>query len=92
MNKAELVAAVADKVNLTKKVTEDTIDAMLDTICEVLASGDKVFISGFGTFEVRDRIARAGRNPRTGEVIDVPAKIHPKCKFGRSIKQLLNSN
>ena len=86
MNKAELVAAVADKVNLTKKVTEDTIDAMLDTICEVLANGDKVFISGFGTFEVRDRIARAGRNPITGEDIIIPGQKTAAFKAGKILK------
>lgn len=86
MNKAELVSAVAEKVDMTKKVTEEVIDAMLDTICEVLSNGDKVFISGFGTFEVRDRIPRAGRNPRTGEDIVIPGQKSAAFKAGKILK------
>ena len=86
MNKAELVSAVAEKVGITKKVTEEVMDAMLDTICEVLSKNDKVFISGFGTFEVRDRIARAGRNPRTGEDIVIPGQKSAAFKAGKMLK------
>ena len=86
MNKTELVAIVADKVNLTKKVTEDTIDALVDTICEALSAGDKVVISGLGTFEVRERIERSGRNPRTGEEIVIPGQKSPAFKAGKVLK------
>ncbi len=86
MNKTELVAIVADKVNLTKKVTEDTIDALVKAICEALAVGDKVVISGLGTFEVRERIERTGRNPRTGEEIVIPGQKSPAFKAGKVLK------
>ena len=86
MNKTELVAIVADKVNLTKKVTEDTIDALVEAICEALSVGDKVVISGLGTFEVRERIERTGRNPRTGEEIVIPGQKSPAFKAGKVLK------
>ena len=65
MNKAELIALVADKVDLTKKATEEVVNTLFDTISETLETGEKVVISGFGTFEIRTRVARTGRNPRT---------------------------
>jgi DNA-binding protein HU-beta len=74
MNKAELVALIADKVDLTKKATEEVINLVFDTISETLETGEKVVISGFGTFEIRSRVARTGRNPRTGADIDIPAQ------------------
>ena len=86
MNKTELVAIVADKVNLTKKVTEDTIDALVEAICEALSEGDKVVISGLGTFEVRERVERTGRNPRTGEEIVIPGQKSAAFKAGKLLK------
>ena len=73
MNKTELIARVAEKTSLTKKAAGDAVEAVLDTISEALASGEKVTIVGFGTFEVRDRAARRGVNPATGEAIEIPA-------------------
>ncbi len=86
MNKSEIVAMVADKMNLTRKDAEGAIDAFLEAICEGLSNGDKVVISGFGTFEVRDRVARSGRNPRTGEEIIIPGQKTPAFKAGKLLK------
>lgn len=73
MNKAELVAAVAEKTGLSKKDSEKAVNASLDSIVEALAAGDKVQLVGFGTFEVKERSARVGRNPQTKEPIQIPA-------------------
>ena len=89
MNKAELVALVADKVDLTKKATEDVIDMLFDTISETLATGEKVVISGFGTFEIRTRVARTGLNPRTGEEISIPRQKTPAFKTGKVLKNMV---
>ena len=86
MNKSEIVAMVADSANLTKRDAEAVIDAFLDCICEGLSNGEKVVISGFGTFEVRDRVARSGRNPRTGEEIVIPGQKTPAFKAGKLLK------
>jgi len=86
MNKSEIVAVIADQVNLTRKDAELAIDAFLDAICEGLANGEKVVISGFGTFEVRNRVARSGRNPRTGEEIVIPGQKTPAFKAGKLLK------
>lgn len=86
MNKTELISIVADKANLSKKVAEETIDALFDTIQETLTTGEKVVVSGFGTFEVRTRVARTGRNPRTGEDISIPGQKSPAFKAGKSLK------
>ncbi len=86
MNKSEIVAVVADKVNLTRKEAEGAVDAFLDAVCETLKNGDKVVISGFGTFEVRDRAPRSGRNPRTGEEIVIPGQKSPAFKAGKILK------
>ena len=86
MNKSEIIAIVADRVNLTRKDAENAIDAFLDVICEGLAIGDKVVVSGFGTFEVRNRVARSGRNPRTGEEIIIPGQKSPAFKAGKLLK------
>lgn len=86
MNKSEIVAAVADQVNLTRKDAELAIDTFLEAICEGLANGEKVVISGFGTFEVRNRVARSGRNPRTGEEIVIPGQKTPAFKAGKLLK------
>lgn len=89
MNKAELIALVAEKVDLTKKATEEVIDTLFDTISETLATGEKVVISGFGTFEIRTRVARTGLNPRTGEEISIPQQKTPAFKTGKVLKEMV---
>ena len=89
MNKAELVALVSEKVDLTKKATEEVINILFDTISETLETGEKVVISGFGTFEIRTRVARVGRNPRTGEDIDIPRQKTPAFKSGKVLKNMV---
>lgn len=89
MNKAELVAIVAEKVDLTKKATEEVINILFDTISETLETGEKVVISGFGTFEIRSRVARTGRNPRTGADIDIPAQKTPAFRTGKVLKDMV---
>ena len=89
MNKAELVALVSEKVDLTKKSTEEVINILFDTICQTLETGEKVVISGFGTFELRTRVARVGRNPRTGEDIDIPQQRTPAFKSGKVLKNMV---
>ena len=89
MNKAELVALVAEKVDLTKKATEEVINILFDTISETLETGEKVVISGFGTFEIRSRVARTGRNPRTGDDIDIPAQKTPAFRTGKVLKEMV---
>lgn len=86
MNKNELVSIVADKLNMTRAQTEDVIDTFLDTIQETLSKDEKVVVSGFGTFEVRTRVARSGRNPRTGEEINIPELKTPAFKAGKVLK------
>lgn len=85
-NKAELVEKVASKTNLTKKDVTATVEALFQSIEEMLADGDKVQIIGFGTFEVRERAARKGRNPQTGEEIEIPATKVPGFKAGKALK------
>lgn len=86
MNKVELVAAVAQKSGLSKKDSEKAVAAVLDSIVESVASGNKVQLVGFGTFEVRARQQRTGRNPRTKETIIIPASKQPVFKAGKSFK------
>ncbi|NLC07561.1 MAG: HU family DNA-binding protein [Syntrophomonadaceae bacterium] len=90
MNKTELVSAVAEKADLTKKESERVINALFASIEEALARGDKVQLVGFGTFEVRDREARKGRNPQTGEEIEIPATKVPAFKAGKALKDAVN--
>lgn len=91
MNKAELVASIAEKSNLTKKDAEAALNGFMSTIQETLATGEKVQLVGFGTFEVRDRKAREGRNPRNPEeVIQIPASKAPVFKAGKSLKEIVN--
>ncbi|MDD6190173.1 MAG: HU family DNA-binding protein [Firmicutes bacterium] len=91
MNKAELVAAVAEKTGSTKKDAELAVNAVVSSIEEALVKGDKVQLIGFGTFEVRDRKAKQGRNPRKpGEVIDIAASKAPKFKAGKALKDAVN--
>ena len=86
MNKTELVAAVAAKTELTKKDAEKAVAAVLETVAETLAAGEKVALVGFGTFETREREARTAKNPRTGETVEVPASRVPAFKAGQGLK------
>ena len=90
MNKAELIAAMAAKTGETKKGAEATINAFVNTVMESLAKGDKVQLVGFGSFEVRKRAARKGRNPQTKEEIKIPASKAPVFKAGKALKDLVN--
>ena len=86
MNKTELIAAVAESAGLTKKDAERVLNATIDTITDSLVKGEKVQISGFGTFEIKDREARIGRNPHTKEAIDIPATRVPTFKPSKALK------
>jgi DNA-binding protein HU-beta len=86
MNKTELVAAVAAKTELSKKNAEKAVAAVLETVAETLAAGEKVQLVGFGTFEVREREARSAKNPRTGEPVEVAASRVPAFKAGQALK------
>ena len=86
MNKTELAAAVAQKAGLTKKDAERVINATIDTIVESMVKGEKVSLSGFGIFEVKEREARVGRNPRTKEAIQIPATRLPAFKASKTLK------
>lgn len=90
MKKADLVAAVAEKTEMTKKDTEKVIGAMLSAVTEALVNGDKVQLVGFGTFEVRERAARRGRNPQTKAEIDIPASKAPVFKAGKALKDAVH--
>ena len=89
MNKAELVAAVAAKAELSKKDAAEAIDAVLATITDALKNDDKVQVVGFGTFEVRQRAARKGKNPQTGAVVDIPAAKVPAFKAGKALNDAI---
>lgn len=90
MNKTELVASVADKAGITKKDAEKTLNAVFASIEEALAQEDKVQIIGFGTFEVKVREERKGRNPQTGAEITIPASKTPVFKSGKGLKDAVN--
>ena len=90
MNKAELVAAVAEKTNFTKKDAELALNAVVASIEEALVNGEKVQLIGFGTFEVRARAEKKARNPRTGEIITAPAAKVPAFKAGKALKDSVN--
>lgn len=86
MNKSELISVVAEKSGLTKKDTEKVVNAVFESISEALANGDKVQVIGFGTFDVRERKEREGRNPATGAAIKIPASKVPVFKAGKALK------
>ncbi|MDR3559973.1 MAG: HU family DNA-binding protein [Negativicutes bacterium] len=90
MNKTELVASVAEKAGTTKKDAEKAINALFASVEEALAQKDKVQIIGFGTFEVKARQARKGRNPQTGKEITIPASATPVFKAGKGLKDSVN--
>jgi len=89
MNKTELVEDVAKKMGTTKKEAEAAVSAFTETVKEALAEGKKVQLVGFGNFEVRDRAARKGRNPQTGEELDIPATKVPAFKPGKGFKEVV---
>ena len=88
MNKTELVAEIAEKAGLSKKDSEAAVKAFVDAVSESLKKGDKVQLVGFGTFEVSERPARTGRNPQTGETIEIAASRTPKFKAGKALKDM----
>ena len=90
MNKSELIEAVASKSGLTKADAERAFKAFIETITDTLKSGDQVTMIGFGTFLVRERKARQGRNPRTGETIQIKAAKNPAFKAGKALKDAVN--
>lgn len=87
MNKADLITSMAEKSDLTKKDAEKALKAFIDSVEEALEKGEKVQLVGFGTFEVREREARKGRNPRTMEEIAIPASKVPAFKAGKEFKE-----
>lgn len=89
MNKSELIAAMAKKSGLTRKHCETALDAFVAATGDALKSGDKVHLVGFGTFEVKERAARVGRNPRTREPVDIPASKQPAFKPGKAFKETI---
>ena len=90
MNKSDLIAAIAAKTGETKKDAEATLNAFIDVVTDALVKGDKVQLVGFGSFEVRKRAARKGRNPQTKEEIKIPASKAPVFKAGKALKELVN--
>ena len=90
MNKNELIAAVADKTNLAKSDATAAVEALFDVVTGALKEGDEVRIVGFGTFVVSERKAGKGRNPQTGEEIDIPASKAPKFRAGKQLKDAVN--
>ncbi|MCL6632531.1 MAG: HU family DNA-binding protein [Alicyclobacillus herbarius] len=89
MNKMELINKVAERAELKKKDAEAAVNAVFDIIAEALKDGDKVQVIGFGTFETRERSARSGRNPQTGETISIPASVVPAFKPGNRLKEVI---
>ena len=90
MNKQELISAIAENANLTKKDAEAALAAFIGAVEDTLKKGDKVQLVGFGSFEVRERAARTGRNPHSGEEMKIEAAKVPAFKAGRSLKDLVN--
>ena len=90
MNKAELISVMAEKSGLTKKDSEKALNSFIEAVEEALVKGEKVQLVGFGTFEVRERSARKGRNPQTGEEIDIPAASVPAFKAGKALKDAVS--
>ena len=91
MNRTELVAAMAEKTQLSKKDAEAALKAFVDVVSEEMKKGEKVQLVGFGTFEVSERAAREGRNPQTGEAMTIAASKTPKFKAGKALKYLVNA-
>ena len=91
MNKADLVAAMAEKAGVSKKDAEAALKAFTDVVAEELKKGEKIQLVGFGTFEVSERAARTGRNPQTGKEMTIPASKAPKFKAGKALKDSVNA-
>ena len=91
MNRTELVAAMAEKTQLSKKDADLALKAFIDVVSEEMQKGEKVQLVGFGTFEVSERAAREGRNPQTGETMTIAASKSPKFKAGKALKDLVNA-
>ena len=91
MNRTELVAAMAKKTQLSKKDADLALKAFIDVVSEEMQKGEKVQLVGFGTFEVSERAAREGRNPKTGETMTISASKSPKFKAGKALKDLVNA-
>ena len=90
MNKNELVSSIADKTGLKKSEVEKVVKAFTETVADELKKGEKIQLVGFGTFEVAERPAREGRNPRTGETMKIAASKAPKFKAGKALKDAIN--
>lgn len=91
MNKTELVAAVAAQAGLSKKDAEAAVKAFTEVVAAEMAKGEKVQLVGFGTFEVSEREARMGRNPKSGEPMEIAASKMPKFKAGKALKDMVNA-
>ena len=92
MTKAELVERVSNQINLTKKQTEVVVNTVFSSITESLAEGKKVELRGFGSFRIRQRNARTGRNPKSGQKVEVPSKKVPFFKAGKELRQLVDNH
>jgi DNA-binding protein HU-beta len=90
MNKTDLINSVADHAGLSKADATKAVESVIDAVTNALRGGDQVALVGFGTFSVRDRAARTGRNPRTGETIQIPASRNPVFKAGKGLKEAVN--
>ena len=90
MNKTELIAAIAEQAEISKKDAEKALKAFVDVVTEQLKEGEKVQLVGFGTLEVSERAAREGRNPQTGETMEIKASKTPKFKAGKALKDMMN--
>jgi len=91
MNKADIVAAVAEKTGLSKKDAEKAVKAFTEVVSDELVKGERIQLVGFGTFEVTERAAREGRNPKTGEPMAIAASKTPKFKAGKALKDMINA-
>ena len=91
MNRVELIAAMADRAELSKKDAEKALKAFTEVVAEELKKGEKIQLVGFGTFEVSERPAREGRNPRSGETMTIAASKAPKFKAGKALKDAINA-
>ena len=92
MNKQELIEIIAEKSHTTKSDSKKMLDAFLETVTETLAQGDSVQLVGFGSFKTSERKARSGRNPRTGEAVEIPAKRVPSFTAGNTLKEAVQSD
>ena len=90
MNKTDLIDAIADNAALSKAEAGRALDAVISSVMDTLSKGDQVVLTGFGTFTVRDRAARTGRNPQTGETIEIKAATVPTFKAGKALKDAVN--